>query len=545
MSPELVALAREELSGVLDLSRPLPDRGFWVRVLAREPCCGSRVVLNLRRRGDGLDDEGTEAVLRSLKSGQLTRNPAVLPVRRFGCTDQLLWFTEPATEGRPLDQALEEGASPSTARVLHALRPVVEALETIHDDGLAHGALSPWVLHRDADGRVRVRNLWCDRHLLRAALDSESDDAAVAYAPPEIVEGREPEPRSDQYALAALVVRAVSGSPPGSEGGPLPDEIPDSWRAVLLRALHPRREERYGSVVAFWRSLVDASPPTTTDWTPSGAREAAPVGGSHRAEAPPPPDPNPILSLEGAGGEPWVLDTESGGTGRWSRILGVLVVLGLFAGATEFVPDRNPRPNPEPRAQEAAPLDTGAPGTDVLSARGAGGVDRSASSGTAYTSGTRGPSGSSVDAVNGEGPDPSLPTEGESYSDAGVTADRATVDAGRSSPTAEEPSEDRATPEAATPGGTPAASPDPNPEGIDERTPRNPGTLFLGTYPWGRAYLDGVYVGNTPVVGLRIYPGSHTIRVERPGFETYVREVEVEPDEVLRLATITLREESS
>jgi hypothetical protein len=68
-----------------------------------------------------------------------------------------------------------------------------------------------------------------------------------------------------------------------------------------------------------------------------------------------------------------------------------------------------------------------------------------------------------------------------------------------------------------------------------------PGSVFLQVYPWGRVYIDGVYVGNTPLLGTEVGAGVHWIRIERPGYEPHVEYVVVEPSQALRLTGIILK----
>jgi len=68
-----------------------------------------------------------------------------------------------------------------------------------------------------------------------------------------------------------------------------------------------------------------------------------------------------------------------------------------------------------------------------------------------------------------------------------------------------------------------------------------PGSLFLQVYPWGRVYIDGVYVGDAPLLGTEVGAGVHWIRVERPGYEPHVEYVVVEPAQALRLTGIILK----
>lgn len=85
-----------------------------------------------------------------------------------------------------------------------------------------------------------------------------------------------------------------------------------------------------------------------------------------------------------------------------------------------------------------------------------------------------------------------------------------------------------------------APSPAPPSPAVPEPAP-SPGTLFLQTYPWGRVYVDGAYVGNTPLISTQIPAGPHWIRVERPGYEPHAEYVVVEPGQPLRLTGIILK----
>ena len=68
-----------------------------------------------------------------------------------------------------------------------------------------------------------------------------------------------------------------------------------------------------------------------------------------------------------------------------------------------------------------------------------------------------------------------------------------------------------------------------------------PGQLFINARPWGRVYVDGEFVGNTPQAGLTIAAGVHTIRVVRDGFEPYEAEIEIFSGRQRRITDIVLR----
>jgi hypothetical protein len=63
-------------------------------------------------------------------------------------------------------------------------------------------------------------------------------------------------------------------------------------------------------------------------------------------------------------------------------------------------------------------------------------------------------------------------------------------------------------------------------EAADE-IPSAPGQLVVNVIPWGRVFVDGKDRGFPPVFVDGIPPGPHELRIERDGFETVVRTIEV------------------
>jgi eukaryotic-like serine/threonine-protein kinase len=84
----------------------------------------------------------------------------------------------------------------------------------------------------------------------------------------------------------------------------------------------------------------------------------------------------------------------------------------------------------------------------------------------------------------------------------------------------------------------PAARPAPPPA----RVVVAPGRLFINSIPWGQLSIDGQLVGNTPMVGLEITPGTRRLRVTRDGFRPFELEIQVAPGQEVRLTNIQLQE---
>jgi len=67
--------------------------------------------------------------------------------------------------------------------------------------------------------------------------------------------------------------------------------------------------------------------------------------------------------------------------------------------------------------------------------------------------------------------------------------------------------------------------------------PGAPGGLFAITRPLGaQVFLDNKLIGTTPLFMSQVSSGSHEVRLELPGFNTYSSSIQVEPNGRFRLA---------
>jgi PEGA domain len=71
-----------------------------------------------------------------------------------------------------------------------------------------------------------------------------------------------------------------------------------------------------------------------------------------------------------------------------------------------------------------------------------------------------------------------------------------------------------------------------------------PAHVYINAVPWGLVSIDDNPIGNTPLVGLPLAPGTHRIRVEHAGYVAWERAVNLAPGEALRLTDIVLQEAS-
>ena len=69
--------------------------------------------------------------------------------------------------------------------------------------------------------------------------------------------------------------------------------------------------------------------------------------------------------------------------------------------------------------------------------------------------------------------------------------------------------------------------------------------VVVSSVPWAELYVDGRLVGNTPVVGLRLPPGRHRLRLVQLGFQPHEEVVNLAPGQTLKITRIVLQQETA
>jgi eukaryotic-like serine/threonine-protein kinase len=114
-------------------------------------------------------------------------------------------FTTTPTPSRTLAQRLAEGRIP-LSEALTCSMILAEALRKMHDSGRAHGAVSPSNIVIGGSGL----------ELLPALLPS----GATPYTAPEVLEGHQPDARSDIFSFGAVVYEMLTGRKAFEGDGP-------------------------------------------------------------------------------------------------------------------------------------------------------------------------------------------------------------------------------------------------------------------------------------------------------------------------------------
>jgi serine/threonine protein kinase len=171
--------------------------------------------------------------------------------------------------GRPLDERIALGPLPPDEAVA-IIGVVADALGVAHAHGIVHRDIKPANILVDDDGAVHLVDFG-----IAALTDLPSDDLTAAstmvgtlrYAAPERLEGGEPSPRSDVWALGAVLYEMITGRPAvtavdpvgalaASRAAPPPlEDLPGPLATVVSRAMATDPADRYPDAIALRDAL--------------------------------------------------------------------------------------------------------------------------------------------------------------------------------------------------------------------------------------------------------------------------------------------------
>jgi serine/threonine protein kinase len=233
--------------------------------------------VDVLRRADSL-----KILQREARKAQALSHPNIVRVYDFDRDGRLLFLTMELLEGASLEEILGRNGvqGASLASLLPILRQVVAALQFAHLEGIVHSDLKPANIIVLPDGRVKVIDFGISRAIPRPNQltgDRTTFDIGAlgamtpAYASPEMIEGLDPDPRDDVFALACIVYEFLTGRHPfgrasatvaraGNFKPRRPANISSGqWRA-LESGLHFDRSERTSSPEQLLAKLTTRAP---------------------------------------------------------------------------------------------------------------------------------------------------------------------------------------------------------------------------------------------------------------------------------------------
>jgi eukaryotic-like serine/threonine-protein kinase len=223
------------------------------------------------------DEEIAERFRREAKHAAALVHPHIVTVFDQG-VDDLPYIVMELVDGPSLRQVLYERGRLSPPEVLAVLLPVCAALARAHAAGVIHRDIKPENVLIASDGSPKVVDFGIA--YVRAGARHTATGTLIGslhYVAPELVQGHEATPATDQYAVGVLAFELLTGRPPlpaetltavlarhAREPVPPPSElapgIPTALDRVICRATALDPADRFSCIEGFAAALRAAVP---------------------------------------------------------------------------------------------------------------------------------------------------------------------------------------------------------------------------------------------------------------------------------------------
>ena len=239
---------------------------------------------------------GGERFLKEIELTASLQHPHILPLFDSGAADNLLYYVMPFVEGQTLRSRLQHERQLPIEEATRIAQEVAAALDYAHKRGVVHRDIKPEniLLH---DGQALVADFGIALAASKASgarmTETGMSLGTPHYMSPEQAMGeREITPRSDVYALGAVLYEMLSGDPPftGSTAQAIVARvvtetprslhaqrhtIPAHVEAAVNTALEKLPADRFATAAEFAEALTGRGfSAATTAVTPRAARPA-------------------------------------------------------------------------------------------------------------------------------------------------------------------------------------------------------------------------------------------------------------------------------
>lgn len=223
-----------------------------------------------------LHPESLKALQREARKAQNLAHPNIVTVYDFDRDGANVYMVMELLEGEPLDRLIKQmnGTGLAIAKALPIIRALCGALSYAHEHGVVHSDFKPANAFVTRSGAIKVFDFGIARAAKRqddlgqGGLDQTGGktlfDAGTlgaltpAYASCEMIEGGEPDPRDDVYALGCVAYELLTGKHPFG-GKPATQARDAKLKPKAIRGLTRRQWRGVRRALAFERSARIAS----------------------------------------------------------------------------------------------------------------------------------------------------------------------------------------------------------------------------------------------------------------------------------------------
>jgi serine/threonine protein kinase len=203
------------LGGSYTLTRVLGEGGMAVVYLADDPKHGRQIALKVVKSHLASVD-GAERFQAEIRTTAALNHPGILPLFDSGTVDGHAFYVMPVVEGESLQDRLEREGSLSPGESGRIVAAAARALDYAHRQGVVHRDIKPSNLLLHA-GHTMVADFGISL-LTGSASRLTATGMSLGtphYMSPEQLDGsKDPDGRSDQYALGCVLFEMLEGHAP-------------------------------------------------------------------------------------------------------------------------------------------------------------------------------------------------------------------------------------------------------------------------------------------------------------------------------------------
>lgn len=214
------------------------------------------------------DDEAVRAFWREARLAAQLAHPAIVPIYDLDSRGDMAWYTMELAEEGSIASLIARAGKRGLREISTQVYLVLDGLAAAHARGILHRDLKPENILIDRYRRWRLTDFGIANV---AGEDVTGTTGTPAFAAPEQLLGEAQGPQADCFAMAGIVIFALSGRPPFGDGDARAilarqlggdvrlDGYPPAIAVWLRRALEPEPQKRFSDAAAMqlaWREAL-------------------------------------------------------------------------------------------------------------------------------------------------------------------------------------------------------------------------------------------------------------------------------------------------
>jgi len=225
--------------------------GMSLVFAARDHTLGRKVAIKLLNEDYSRDTKRIEEFEKEAKITALISHPNVVRVYTVGQAFNRYYIAMELVDGDSLEQLMQKEGKLCEDMITRLAIEIVEGLKAAHTEGLIHRDMKPGNVLIDSNGHAKIVDFGLA--LMTSGGKAIADEiwATPYYVPPETLELREEDLRSDIYALGASLYHALSGK------APFTTETRSTTELLKIKTNVPRLGKVTSDVSPFLSVVID------------------------------------------------------------------------------------------------------------------------------------------------------------------------------------------------------------------------------------------------------------------------------------------------